>query len=104
MGGRLVTLSVSKPKKQGSGFISPIDNFRLFMFRVAYDRLYATESDLTLRFAKALLYSIREMTAEQEQRAYTLDEELAAMSKQMEEEREARIKAKQEDWQIEDEE
>ena len=46
MGGRLVTPSVSKPKKQGSDVVTPIDNFRLFMFRVAYDRMYATESDL----------------------------------------------------------
>jgi hypothetical protein len=88
MGGRLVTPSVSKPKRQGSDIVTPIDNFRLFMFRVAYDRMYATESDLVLRFAKALVYSSREMTAEQEQRAYTLDEDLAAMAKQMEEERE----------------
>jgi flagellar biosynthesis/type III secretory pathway protein FliH len=76
--------------------MTPLDAFRLFMFHTAYDKMFASVSDLTLRFARALVYSSQPMTPEQEKHALTYRKEVKAMAEQMAEEREARIKAARE--------
>jgi hypothetical protein len=77
--------------------MQPLDGFRLFMFHTAYNKMFASVSDMTLRFAKALVYSSQSMTPEQEKHATTYKQEVARLTAEMEKEREARLAAEDED-------
>lgn len=77
--------------------MKPLDGFRLFMFHTAYNKMFATVQSPTLRFARALVYSSREMTPEQERHALTYREEVAKLTIEMEREKEARLKAAREE-------
>jgi hypothetical protein len=74
-----------RPLKPGEAKAKAIADMRFVMFKVAYDRMYAAEFDLTIRFANALLYSSRELTPEQELRAMTFGAELEACKVQQQE-------------------
>jgi hypothetical protein len=52
--------TVTKPKDPKALYRFKLAEFRLWTFHVAYERIYRAERDRTLRFAKALLYSLRE--------------------------------------------